>query len=279
MDSTLITWRWILIFLSFTGIAFDVYRKAKKSRLKENLSNWNEITKSKTAKENILFAITLFSAFIILITPCFTVMKFSFFQEYSFSGFSFIFDHSEDFFNVFDEFSLPFFIASLSLAIFVSGVGGLALTTISYLNCEKGVTSNRFPISACLMTGGNMIVSLVIANMIEEENYSLIEIATGTHIPFILECIILIVFLIIKYGITDEMLVTKTSSNTLCRNTHAAPPTTFTNAEATPKLHSYANSHDIVHELKLYKELLDCGIITQEEFDHQKSALLKLISR
>ena len=61
-------------------------------------------------------------------------------------------------------------------------------------------------------------------------------------------------------------------------NTYAAPAGRASNASARTNTASPRLNLSAAEELKAYKELLDCGALTQEEFDAMKKSILQMPS-
>lgn len=86
---------------------------------------------------------------------------------------------------------------------------------------------------------------------------------TFTYISFIIACLIFICYIICKIAINDGTTNAQLNIHEEQKNTQ--------NINSC----SLAEKKQVAEMLKTYKDLLDTGVITQEEFDREKEKLLK----
>ena len=130
-----------------------------------------------------------------------------------------------------------------------------------------GIITFALIVSILYFIEGIILRQTMISKLILNETYIEQYIKTMCYIPLIIQVVLSIFYYIILNYATVIEVDDKNSTATKTTITPIIPPNTTTITKKESDLNK-------IELLKKYKELLDSGIITQEEFDEKKEKLL-----
>ncbi len=239
----------------------------------------NTMLEKRSFKENCMFMVVAIMAVFTLLMPSFNIVKVTMFQSYAMTGYKLIFDfeYLMRLWEMGDEMQIVSLIAAIMIGILVFvAVICCVWTIIGYLHVfdlKKYTKKMNYLCNSFMLINGVYWVIGVMYNMAykglvvkDYGYYNDVETSTSAWIPFVISIIFSIVLKLCVSKVPYDMTLSKIMNFSKDENNGSSMDDKKEEA-------ILAKSVD-VEELKKYKELLDCGIITQEEFDEKKKQIL-----
>ena len=258
----------VLCLVCVVAVAFFNYKKIMAARKADALVKRN-------AKQVVLLIISILSALILFFTPFFTFCAVELFGEYAFSSMDVLFA-KEEFLDI-----LLYDKGAKMLVIFVMLLAAL-LSTNAFVEAIRHATSYfteqdeaKYKTHYKLAWGDGIvsalvywIVALCTTGVLNDEIGDYFSVG-ASFVPLILQILLLAGYTVCEKFIPEEFSFATIFPSATTANTTSSSGTAPVSAKK-----KALSEQERIEMLKSYKELLDSGVLTQEEFDAKKAELL-----